>query len=127
MATVPITWTSIGPISNDSSLLAPDLMLSRLCFFVDLTPSEPSPIQSSPRIWLSLPTSPAFCAFDQSRSSCLRASTVPEATWLFACPYAGLWRGARSLDAGLREDVARKATEIQRQANNIKTLSQSPK
>src|ERR1700688_3371817 len=72
-ATLPSTFTSIGPFSTDSALYLPDFTpASKLCF-VSLLPSYPTPVQSSARIWPILSTSPAFMASVQSCSSCLIA------------------------------------------------------
>src|ERR1700676_4766164 len=72
-ATLPSTFTSIGPFSTDSALSLPDFTAaSKLCF-VSLLPSYPTPVQSSARIWPILSTSPAFMASVQSCSSCLIA------------------------------------------------------
>jgi hypothetical protein len=48
-ATFPSTFTSIGPISNDSILLEPDLYSARKDVLVSL-PSGPMPTQSSAMI-----------------------------------------------------------------------------
>ena len=90
MATVPITLTSMGPNSIDSSFDAPDLTMLRKSCFVAFAPSRPMPTQSSAMIWLSLPRSFAYCAADHSRSNCLTVSAAPEAAGLFDSPNAGL-------------------------------------